>query len=90
LIEVLAAKAELEFAQYNLAAGLALLHDALGLAERLELPLCFVQLERTRLQHTPNADTAPYQAALRAIAARLPSEVAAQFLHSKTAVGRGK
>jgi DNA-binding SARP family transcriptional activator len=87
-IELLAAKAELEFAQHNVAAGLALLHEALGLVAQLELPLCFVQLERTRLQHTPNADTAPYQAALRAMAARLPSDVAAQFLEGAVFAGR--
>jgi DNA-binding SARP family transcriptional activator len=82
LIEVLSAKAEFEFAQRNVADGLALLHDALGLAAQLELPLCFVQLERTRLQHTPNADTTPFQAVLHSIAARLPSHVAVHFLEN--------
>jgi DNA-binding SARP family transcriptional activator len=83
LIEVLAAKAEFEFAQHNTANGLVLLEQALGVVSRLELPLCFVQLERRRLQHIPNADMSAYQTALRSIAARLPDELGGRFLESK-------
>jgi DNA-binding SARP family transcriptional activator len=86
LIEVLAAKAELEFAQHNFAAGVALLEQALKLVASLELPLCFVQLERTRLLYTPNADAAPYQAALRLMTTRLPADVVPRFLQSKAVV----
>jgi hypothetical protein len=82
-IEVLAAKAELEFAQHNTANGLALLEQALSVVSSLGLPLCFVQLERRRLQHAVSADASAYETALRSIAARLPSEVGMQFLESK-------